>query len=73
MYNKINKQNQQNYPITHHLLFEETLGKQLELTTFTFSRRFYPKRLCRYIYSGYTFCFCQYVFPENQTTQTLRC
>ncbi len=29
MYNKINKQNQQNDPITHHLLFEETLENNL--------------------------------------------
>ncbi len=79
MYNKINKQNHQNYPITGYLLFWGNTGKQLELKRlqfrnaadyiyiYAFSRRFYPKRLCRYIYSGYTFCFCQYVFPENQT------
>ncbi len=36
MYNKINKQNQENYPITHHLLFWGNTAKQLELTTFTF-------------------------------------
>ncbi len=36
MYNKINKQNQQNYPITRHLLFWGNTRKQLELTTFTF-------------------------------------
>ncbi len=36
MYNKINKQNQENYPITRHLLFWGNPAKQLELTTFTF-------------------------------------
>ncbi len=28
---------------------------------YTFCRRFYPKRLT--VHSGYTFFFCQYVFP----------
>ncbi len=55
MSNKINKQNQQNYPITRHLLFWGNTGKQLELKRlqfrnaadyiYAFSRRFYPKWL----------------------------
>ncbi len=38
---------------------------------FTFSRRFYPKRLT--VYSGYTFIVSMCVFPGNRTHNLLRC
>ncbi len=34
---------------------------------FTFSRRFYPKRLRFSLYNYYYFFFGQYVFPGNRT------
>ncbi len=36
----------------------------VEDVTFTFSRRFYPKRLTLHIHSGYTY-FCQYMLTEK--------
>ncbi len=80
MYNKINKQNQQNYPITHHLLFWGNTGEQLKRLQFrnaadyiyiyAFSRRFYPKQLT--VHSGYTFVLSVCV-PWKSNPQPLCC
>ncbi len=56
--------------ITRSFLVPIDSNSDVLFVCFTFSRRFYPKRLT--VHSDYT-CFCQYVFPGNRTHNILRC
>ncbi len=60
MYNKINKQNQQKYPITRHLLFWGNTGKQLELKRLQFRNAADYSPIYCFVFKHYilaVFCF----------------